>query len=73
MYSRHFQTVTMDMTAVLFIEFPNLQFHFDLMFDSLYITGACRFCLYFFGNRDFVFPLFHPLFNPAKPYIAISL
>ena len=60
MYPRHSQTVMMDMTAVLFIEFSDLQFHFDPMFDSLYITGACCFRLYFFGRRDFAVPLFHP-------------
>ena len=73
MYPRHFQTVMMDATALFFMEFSDLQFHFDPMFDSLYISGACHFHLYFFGGRDFVVPLFHPLFNSATPYIAISL
>ena len=59
---------------MLFIEFPDLQFHYDPMFNSLYITGACHFHLYFFACRDFaILLLFHPLFDPAAPYITISL
>ena len=60
-------------TAVLFIEFPDLQLHYDPMFDSLYITVTCRFRLYFFFHRDFAVPLFHSLFDPTTPYIAIAL
>ena len=56
-----------------FIEFPDLQFHHDPMFDSLYITGTCHFRLYFFACRDFAVSLFHLLFDPAAPYIAIPL
>ena len=63
----------MDATTVLFIEFPDLQFHYDAMFDSLYITGACHFHMYFFAHRDFAVPFFHPLFDLAAPYIAIFL
>ena len=73
MYWHHSQTATLDATVVLFIEFPNLQFHYDPMFDSLYITGACHLCLYFFARRDFVVPLFHLLFDPTAPYLSISL
>ena len=43
------------------------------MIDSVYITGTCRFRLYFFFLRDFAVPLFHPLFDPATPFIAIPL
>ena len=43
------------------------------MFGSLYITGTCCFCFYFFSLRDFAVPLFHPQFDPAAPYIAIAL
>ena len=43
------------------------------MFDSLYIIGAYHFRLYFFARRDFAVTLFHPLFDPTAPYIAISL
>ena len=73
MYLHHSQIVKMDVTVVLFVEFPNLQFHYDPIFDSLYITGACHFCLYFFAHKDFVILLVHPLFDLAAPYIAISL
>ena len=72
-YPHHSQTATMDAMAVLFITFPDLQFHYDPMFDSLYITGTCHFRLYFFARRDFAVPLFHPLFDLTAPYIAISL
>ena len=73
MYSRHSQITKMDATTILFIEFPDLQFHHDPMFNSLYITSTCHFCLYFFAHRNFVVPLFHPLFDPTTPYIAIPL
>ena len=65
MYSCHSQTVTMDVTAVLFSEFPDLQLYHDPMFDSLYMTGTCRFHFYFFFLRDSTVPLFHPLFDPT--------
>ena len=71
MYPCHSQTVMMDVMVVLFIEFPDLQFHYDLMFDSLYITSSCHFHLYFFAYRGFAVPHFHPLFDLAAPYIAI--
>ena len=73
MYPRHSQTATVDATIVLFIEFLDLQLHYDPMFCSLYMTGTCRFCFYFFFHRDFVVPLFHPLFDLTTPYIAIAL
>ena len=73
MYLRHSQTATMDATAVFFIECADLQFHYNSMFDSLYITGTCHFYLCFFAHRDFVVPIFHPLFDPTVPYIAITL
>ena len=72
-YLHYSQTAMMDATTMLFIEFPDLQFHYDPMFDSLYITGTYHFYLYFFACRDFVILLFHPLFDPIAPYIAISL
>ena len=62
----------MDVTAVLFIEFLDLQFHYDPMFNFLYIIGACHFCLHFFADIDFSVPLFHLLFDLAAPYLAIS-
>ena len=55
------------------LRFWNLQPHYDPMFDSLYITRTSHFRLYFFTSRDFVVPLFHPLFDPAAPYIAIHM
>ena len=61
------------MTIVLFLEFPDVQLHYDPMFNSLYIIGSCRFCLYFFGRRDFSIPLFHPAFDPSVPYFSIPL
>ena len=73
MYLRHSQTTVMDATVMLFIEFPDLQLHYDPMFNSLYITDACHFHLYFFARRNFVVPLFHLLFDPAAPYTTISL
>ena len=73
MYPRHSQTVTMDATTILFIEFLNFQLHYDPMFGSLYMIGTGRFRFYFFFHRDFAVPLFHPLFNLTTPYIAIAL
>ena len=73
MFSRHSQTLAMDTTAVLFLEIPNMQLHYDPMSDSLYIAGSCRFCLYLFSNRNFAVPLFHPAFDPAIPYFAFPL
>ena len=52
---------------------PDMQLHYDPMFDSLYIVGSCLFCLYLFSHRDFAIPLFHPAFNPSVPYFTISL
>ena len=43
------------------------------MFDSLYMSGTCCFHFYFFFHKDFAVPLFHPLFDPTTPYIAITL
>ena len=63
----------MDATAVLFLELPDVQLHYDPMFDSLYIICSYRFYLYFFGRRDFSVPLFHPAFNPSVPYFTIPL
>ena len=62
MYLRHSQTAAMDATALLFIEFLDLQVHYDPIFGSLYITGTCRFRFYFFALIDFAVPLFHPQF-----------
>ena len=59
--------------AILFIEFLDLQFHIDSVIDSVYITGTCHFRLFFFFCRDFAVPLYHPLFDPAAPFIAIPL
>ena len=59
--------------GVLFIEFPDLHFHLDLILDSVHIAGSCHFRFYFFFHRDFIVPLTHPLFDPSTPYIAIPL
>ena len=61
------------MTDILFIEFPDLHFHLDLVIDSVYIAGSFRFRFYFFFRRDFAIPLTHPLFDPSVPYIAIRM
>ena len=61
------------MTSVLFIEFPDLHFHLDLVLDFVYIASSCRFYFYFFLRRDFDVPLIHPLFDPSAPYVAIPL
>ena len=63
----------METTATLFVEIPDLELHYDPMYDSLYIVGSCHFRLYLFSNRDFVAPLFHPTFDLAAPYFAIPL
>ena len=60
-------------TGILFIEFPNLHFHLDLVIDSVYIAGSCQFHLYFFFHRDFTVPLTYPLFDTMAPYIAILI
>ena len=73
MFPHHSQTLVMDTTATLFIEIPDIQLHYDPMFDSLYIVGSYHFCLYLFSNRNFTTPLFHPAFDPAAPYFAILL
>ena len=59
--------------SILFIEFPDLHFHLDLVIDSVYIAGSYRFHFYFFFCKDFAVPLSHPLFDPSAPYIAIPL
>ena len=61
------------MMGVLFLEFPDLHFHLDLVLDSAYIASTCRFRFYFFFHRDFAVPLTYPLFDPSAPYIAILL
>ena len=63
----------MDTTATLFIELPDIQLHYDPMYDSLYIAGTCHFRFYLFSNRNFATPLLHPAFDPAAPYFAIPL
>ena len=70
---RHSQTMDMVATAILFAELPKLQFHFNLVIDSLYIIATCCFHLYFFFHRDFVVALFSPLFDPTAPFLAIPL
>ena len=70
MYPCHSQITKIDATTMLFIKFPDLQLHYDPMFDSLYITGTCHFRLYFFACRDFAIPLFRPLFDLVASYIA---
>ena len=59
--------------GVLFIEFSKLHIHLDPFIDSMYISGSCRFRLYFFFHCDFAIPLMHPLFDPAAQYITIPL
>ena len=59
--------------AILFVELSELQFHYDLVIDSLYITATYRFRLYFFFHRDFTVSLFSPLFDLATPFLAILL
>ena len=63
----------MDMTTVLFIELPDIQLHYNPMFDSLYIVGSCHFRLYLFSHWNFSIPLFHPVFDPSVPYFAMPL
>ena len=72
-YLRHSQTMDQVVTSVLFIEFPDLQFYIEPVIDSVYITGTCHFRLYFFFLRSFAIPLFHLLFVPAAPFVAIPL
>ena len=72
MYPCHSQTMDWAVIAILFIKFPNLQFHIDPVIDSVYITGTCHFRLYFFFCKDFGVPLSHPLFDPAAPFIVIQ-
>ena len=63
----------MDTTATLFFEIPEMQLHYDPMYDSLYIVGSCHFRLYLFSNRNFAAPLFHPAFDPIALYFVIPL
>ena len=72
-FPRHSQTLVMEAMTVLFIELPEMQLHYDPMFDSLYIVGSCRFRLYLFSHQDFGIPLFHPTFDPLVPYFAMPL
>ena len=72
-YPHHSQTMDQAATSILFIEFPDLQFHIDLVIEFIYITSTCRFRLYFCFHRDFLVPLFHPLFESVAPFIAIPL
>ena len=72
-FLHHSQTLVIDAMTVLFLEFPDMQLHYDPMFDSLYTVGSCHFHLYFFSHRDFAIPLFHPGFDPSIPYFAIPL
>ena len=65
--------MNMAATTILFTELLKLQFHYDPMIDSLYITATYHFHLYFFFHRDFAVPLFSPLFDPAAPFLAIPL
>ena len=58
---------------MLFLEIPDMQLHYDPMFDSLYIVGSCHFRLYLFSNRNFAAPLFHLAFDPVVSYFAIPL
>ena len=73
MYPHHSQTIDMAATTILFTELPELQFHYDPVIDSLYITATCHFRVYFFFRCDFAVPLFSPLFDPAAPFLAIPL
>ena len=72
-FPRHSQTPGMDATTILFLEIPDMQLHYDPIFDSLYIVGSCRFRLYLFSHSDFTIPLFHPAFDLFIPYFAIPL
>ena len=72
-FPRHSQIPEVEAIAVLFVEIPDMQLHYDPMFDSLYIVGSCRFRIYFFSRGDFAVPLFHPTFDPSTPYIAFPL
>ena len=63
----------MAVTAIIFTKLLEVQFHYDPMIDSLYITVTCHFRLYFFFCRDFAVPLFSPLFDPTAPFLAIPL
>ena len=63
----------METTATLFVEIPDLELHYDPMYNSLYIVGSCHFRLYLLSNRDFNAPLFHPTFDLAAPYFVIPL
>ena len=67
---RHSQTMDMAVTTILF---PELQFHYDPVIDSLYITATCRFYLYFFVRPDFAVRSFSPLFDTTTPFLAIPL
>ena len=66
-FPRHSQIMVNTAIGVLFIEFPELHIHLDPFIDSVYISGSCRFRLYFFFCRDFAVPLMHPLFDLVAP------
>ena len=71
MFPCHSQTLVMD--ATVFLEIPDMQLHYDPMFDSLYIVGSYHFRLYLFSHRDFAIPPYHTAFDPAVPYFAMPL
>ena len=73
MYPRHSQTMYQATTGILFIEFPDLQFHIDPVIGSVCITGTCHFRLYFLFRRDFAVHLSHSLFDFSVSFIAIPL
>ena len=60
-------------TIILFVEMPELQWHYNHVIDSLYLTATYQLCLYIFFHRDFVVPLFSPLFDLVSPFLAIPL
>ena len=65
--------MVMAATAIHFAELLKLQFHYDSMIDSLYITATCRFRLYFFFRCDVAVPLFSPLFDLITPFLATPM
>ena len=63
----------MAVTIIRFAKMPKLQWHYDHVINSLYVTTTCRFHLYIFFHLDFVVPLFSPLFYPTTLFLVISL
>ena len=60
-------------TVVIFIELPDLHWHFDLVRNASVMVVRAAMRVYMFHSREFRAPVISPFFHPHQPFDNITL